>query len=51
MFDLVRIPSFVKHIFNVFINIYEYANWIISICNKGIIGICLSFYLVLSLVV
>ena len=24
--DLVRIPPFVNHIFNVFINIYEYAN-------------------------
>ena len=40
---------FVNHIFNVFINIYEYANQIICKCNKGIIGLCLSFNLVLSL--
>ena len=39
-----------NHIFNVFINIYEYANPIIYICNKGIIGLYLSFNLVLSLV-
>ena len=26
LIDLVHIPPFVNHIFNVFINIYEYAN-------------------------
>ena len=33
------------------INIFEYANLKICICNKEIIGLCLSFNLVLSLVV
>ena len=46
---LEDIPPFVNHILNVFINIYEYANQRICICKKEIIGICLSFILVLSL--
>ena len=49
--EIVHIPPSVNQIFNVFMNIYEYANKIICICNMGIIGICLSFNLVLSLVV
>ena len=32
-------------IFNVFINIYEYANKIICIFDHGIKGLCLSFNL------
>ena len=38
-----HIPPFVNHIFNVFIDIYEYVNLITCICNMGIIGLCLSF--------
>ena len=50
--DLVHIHPFVNHMFNaVFINIYESANYLICICNNGIIGLCLSFDLILSLVV
>ena len=34
--DLVRIPPFVNHIFNVFINIYEYEIYLyIAYATKG----------------
>ena len=46
--EIVHIPLSVNHIFNVFMNIYEYANLIICICNMEIIGLCLSFNLVIS---
>ena len=38
-------------IFKVFINIHEYANWVICISGHGIKGICLTFNLVPRLVV
>ena len=49
--DLVHIATFVNLIFKVFIIFYEYAKKIICIWNKGIIGLGLSFNVVLSLVV
>ena len=35
LLNLVRTPPYANHIFNVFINIYDYANYLICICNKG----------------
>ena len=46
--DIARLSPFVNNIFDVFIIISEYANEIIYICNKELIVLCLSFYLVLS---
>ena len=50
LFILYEYPHFGIIFLMFFLNIYGYANKIICICDKGIIGLCLNFNLVLSLV-